>query len=96
MQPAHLFTMNRNSQQIPAIGHANKAGFYYLLDRRNGTPLINITETAVPTTPEWQHASPTQPIPATDPLIPHTVEDTPATAPSRRVPSSPFRRRHRC
>ncbi len=80
VQPAHLFTMTRGVHQIPAIGHANKAGFYYLLDRRDGTPLINVTETPVPITPAWQNPSPTQPLPASDPLIPHTVEDTAATA----------------
>ena len=86
VQPAHLFTMMRNGQAIPAIGHANKAGFYYLLDRRNGTPLISVNETPVPTEPAWQHPSPTQPIPATDPLIPHTVEDTAAKAAFQKGP----------
>ena len=86
VQPAHLFTMMRDGQPVPAIGHANKAGFYYLLDRRNGTPLVDITETPVSTQPAWQNPSPTQPIPATDPLIPHTVEETAATAPYRKGP----------
>jgi alcohol dehydrogenase (cytochrome c) len=73
-QPAHLFTLNRNGQQIPAIAHANKNGNYFILDRRTGTPVFNVTETSVPTTPDWQHPSPTQPKPATDPLIPQNIE----------------------
>jgi quinohemoprotein ethanol dehydrogenase len=77
-QPVHLFTLSRNGQQIPALGHANKAGYYYILDRRNGAPLFDVTETPVPVTPAWQRPWPTQPIPATDPLIPHTVSNPPA------------------
>ncbi len=76
--PAHLFTLQRNGQQIPAIGHSNKAGYYYILDRRDGTPLYDVTETPVPVEPAWQRPWPTQPIPAIDPLIPHTVASPPA------------------
>jgi quinohemoprotein ethanol dehydrogenase len=77
-QPAHLFTLERDGQQIPAIGHANKSGFYYILDRRNGTPLFDVKETPVPVEPAWQRPWPTQPIPAIDPLIPQTVASPPA------------------
>lgn len=78
-QPVHLFTFSRNGQQIPALGHANKDGYYFILDRRDGTPLFKVTETAVPTTqPSWQNASPTQPVPSIDELIPHTVAVVPA------------------
>ncbi len=76
-QPVHLFSLDRNGQQIPALGHANKNGFYFILDRRDGKPLVDVKETAVPTDPSWQHASPTQPVPATDVLIPHSVAITP-------------------
>ena len=76
-QPVHLFTLTRNGQQIPAIGHANKSGFYYILDRRNGSPLFDVTETPVPVQPAWQKPWPTQPIPAIDPLIPQTVANPP-------------------
>src|SRR2546423_3684137 len=34
-QPAHLFTLERGGQQIPAIGHANKNGHYFIFDRRD-------------------------------------------------------------
>lgn len=76
-QPAHLFTMERNGQSIPAIGHANKNGFYFVLDRRDGTPLYNVKEMPVPAGPAYQNASKTQPVPDTEPLIPHEVAQTP-------------------
>ena len=75
-QPTHLFTLEKGGQQIPALGHANKNGYYFILDRRTGEPLYNVTEVSVPTDPSWQLASPTQPQPATDPLIPHSVVQT--------------------
>jgi alcohol dehydrogenase (cytochrome c) len=77
-QPAHLFTLERNGQQIPALGHANKSGFYFILDRRTGTPLFEVKETPVPTEPPWQHPWPTQPVPAIEPLIPQIIENPPA------------------
>ncbi len=77
VQPPHLFTMERNGGQIPAIGHANKNGFYFILDRRDGKPLYDVTEVPVPAGPAFQNASKTQPMPATEPLIPHAVEKTP-------------------
>jgi alcohol dehydrogenase (cytochrome c) len=75
-QPTHLFTLEKDGQQIPAIGHANKNGFYFILDRRTGKPLYDVKEVPVPTDPSWQLPSPTQPEPATDPLIPHSVVQT--------------------
>lgn len=72
-QPTHLFTVEKDGQQIPAIGHANKNGHYFILDRRDGKPLFDVQEVPVPTEPAWQNPSPTQPKPATDPLIPQSV-----------------------
>jgi outer membrane protein assembly factor BamB/plastocyanin len=72
-QPPHLFTFEKDGQQIPAIGHANKNGFYFILDRRTGQPLYNVNEVPVPTDPAWQAPWPTQPQPATEPLIPQEV-----------------------
>ena len=76
-QPTHLFTLTRDGRDIPAIGHANKDGNYFVLDRRTGAPIYPVTEMPVPAGPAWQHASPTQPMPATEALIPQTVETTP-------------------
>jgi quinohemoprotein ethanol dehydrogenase len=78
VQPTTLFTLERDGQQIPAIGQANKNGFYFILDRRDGTPLYPVNEVAVPTDPAWQHPAKTQPVPATDPLIPQNVTNPPA------------------
>jgi alcohol dehydrogenase (cytochrome c) len=75
-QPTHLFTLEKDGQQIPALGHANKNGYYFILDRRTGKPLYDVTEESVPTDPAWQNPSKTQPEPATDPLIPHVVTQT--------------------
>lgn len=79
VQPAQLFTVMKDGQEIPAIGHANKSGYYYILDRRNGQPIYPVTETPVPQDPGWQNPWPTQPIPAIDELIPHQI--IPGTAP---------------
>ncbi len=76
-QPAHLFTLERGGQRTPAIGHANKNGFYFILDRRDGKPLFEVREVPVPTEPAWQNAARTQPVPTTEPLIPQAVETVP-------------------
>jgi alcohol dehydrogenase (cytochrome c) len=67
-----LFNVTKGGVTTPAIGHCNKNGGYYILDRRNGTPLFPVNETAVPTTPGFQNASPTQPISTVEPLTPLT------------------------
>lgn len=77
-QPVHLFTLEKDGEETPALGHANKNGNYFILDRRDGTPLYDVDEISVPTEPGWQNPSPTQPDPATDPLIPQEVENAPA------------------
>ena len=75
-QPTHLFMLEKNGEQVPAIGHANKNGYYFILDRRTGKPLYDVKEVPVPTEPSWQLPSATQPQPATEPLIPQKVEQT--------------------
>ena len=75
-QPAQLYTLVKNGQSIPVIGHANKDGFYFILDRRTGQPVYPVREAPVPTKPEWQHPAPTQPE-STIVLIPQAVESTP-------------------
>jgi len=72
-EPTHLFTLEKDGQQIPAIGHANKNGFYFILDRRTGRPLYDVQEVPVPTEPTWQNPWPSQPRPAIDPLLPQSV-----------------------
>ena len=72
-QMTQLYTVTHNGQRIPAIGHANKNGNYFILDRHTGAPIFPVREMPVPTTPSWQHAWPTQPMPTNDALEPQTV-----------------------
>lgn len=67
-----LFPVQKDGQTIPALGHCSKNGNYYILDRRNGQPIYPVTEVPVPTTPAWQHPSPTQPVSSVEPLTPLT------------------------
>ena len=77
--PTILFTLVKDGQTYPAIGHANKNGFYFILDRRTGKPLYDVKEMPVPSMePAWQHPSATQPVPSIEPLIPQTVDNAPA------------------
>jgi quinohemoprotein ethanol dehydrogenase len=65
-----LFPLEKNNKSIPALGHCAKNGNYYILDRRDGTPVFPVTEIPVSTMPAWQNASATQPISAVEPLTP--------------------------
>jgi PQQ-dependent dehydrogenase (methanol/ethanol family) len=70
-----LFSVNKKGEDgeqatVPALGHCSKNGNYYILDRRNGTPIFPVTEVAVPTQPSWQNASTTQPVSSVEPLTP--------------------------
>ncbi|MDQ6767580.1 MAG: PQQ-binding-like beta-propeller repeat protein [Candidatus Eremiobacteraeota bacterium] len=69
-QPAILFTLRKNGQELPALGECSKNGNYYILDRRSGVPLYPVREIRVPTDPDWQNASPTQPLSSVEPLTP--------------------------
>jgi quinohemoprotein ethanol dehydrogenase len=54
------------------IGEPGKTGWLYLLDRRNGKPLVPIPERAVPQS-SFQKTSKTQPFPSNAPFVEHTV-----------------------
>jgi quinohemoprotein ethanol dehydrogenase len=85
--PVVLFTVNNT----PALGHAGKSGFMFILDRRTGTPLFPIAEVPVPTTPSWQHPWPTQPESAVESLTPHRITSVPpgfTAAPMWTVPQN--------
>ncbi len=75
--PAMLFTVHRNGQATPALGHCTKSGQYFILDRRNGKPIFPVTETPVPQDPAWQHPWPTQPMSSVDALTPTALQDEP-------------------
>lgn len=72
-QPALLFSLQRNGKTFKALGHCSKNGQYYILDRRNGTPIFPVVEMHVPQDPNFQNASKTQPFSiAVEPLTPLT------------------------
>jgi len=72
-QPPVLFTLTKDGTRYPALGHCNKNGNYFILDRRTGKPIFPVTEQKVPTSPSWQAASPTQPISSIEHLTPWTI-----------------------
>jgi quinohemoprotein ethanol dehydrogenase len=76
-QPPLLFTLAKNGQEFPALGHGSKNGNYYILDRRTGEPLYPVTEMPVSTEPAWQHPSPTQPVSSVEPLTPMSIQSLP-------------------
>ena len=62
-QPA-LFTWRRNGQSIPAVAVATKMGHLFILDRRDGKPLVPVEELPVPKSDvAGEEAWPTQPFP---------------------------------
>jgi quinohemoprotein ethanol dehydrogenase len=61
---------NRNGKDV--IVSANKDGLWYVLDADTGKPVIPVTEMKVQQS-KAAHTYPTQPIPATDPLVPQNV-----------------------
>lgn len=76
-QPPVLFPVTKNGKTYDALGHCNKNGYYYILDRRTGKPIFPVTEKAVPPGPSWQHSWPTQPVSSVQSLTPHSVQSTP-------------------
>jgi quinoprotein glucose dehydrogenase len=70
-----LFEAKIGGRSIPAVAITSKAGFMFLFNRVTGKPLYPVKEVAVPPsdTP-GEIASPTQPVPATDPLSRNTFK----------------------
>ena len=65
--PLVLFDLKINGQDRKAVASMGKTGWIYLLDRRNGKPILPIPERKVPQSAQ-QHTWPTQPIPVGDPF----------------------------
>ena len=65
--PLVLFDLKIKGQDRKAIASMGKTGWIYLLDRRNGKPILGIPERKVPQSRE-QHTWPTQPIPKGQPF----------------------------
>lgn len=65
-----LVDLERNGQSIPAVLQGTKTGFIFTFDRRNGEPIFEIEERAVPQgAVEGEHLSPTQPFPVAPPPL---------------------------
>jgi quinoprotein glucose dehydrogenase len=62
--PPNLVTINRNGKSIDVVVQATKAGYIYVFDRENGTPVYEVREKSFPVNGvEGEQLSPTQPIP---------------------------------
>src|SRR3954447_16140059 len=72
--PVVLFNAQIQGKQRQALAEASKTGWVYILDRRTGKPIFPIPEKRVPQNAA-QKTSPTQPIPTTEPVVPHEVTD---------------------
>ena len=66
-----LFTSSVSGQPVEAVGAAGKTGWFYILDRKTGKPLIEMKEIDVPQDPK-QATAKKQLVPATvEPFVPH-------------------------
>jgi quinoprotein glucose dehydrogenase len=62
-QPA-LFTWRKHGRAVPAVAVGTKMGHLFILDRRDGTPLVPVEERSVPASDvPGESAWPTQPFP---------------------------------
>ena len=77
-QPA-LFTWRRDGRSVPAVAVGTKMGHLFILDRRNGRPLVPVEERAVPRSDvPGEEAWPTQPFPpAAYRLVPESLPGVP-------------------
>ena len=73
--PLVAFDLTIKGTPRKAIASMGKTGWVYMLDRRNGKPIIGITEKKVPQSPV-QHTYPTQPIPIGQPFAAQCAPST--------------------
>ena len=75
-----VFTLRKNGRSYPALAVATKMGHLFILDRRNGKPLVPVTERAVPRSDiPGEVSSPTQPFPPPAyRLVPETLSSAQA------------------
>jgi quinohemoprotein ethanol dehydrogenase len=83
--PVVLFTVSVGGRERQAIAQVGKTGWVYILDRETGKPLIGIDERPVPQAPA-QHTSPTQPYPAGDATVSHSVQPQAFSAFAKTLP----------
>jgi quinoprotein glucose dehydrogenase len=75
-----LADIERDGKLIPVVIAATKTGMLFVFDRETGEPVFEVDERAVPRSDvPGEAASPTQPFPATVPLVSHAAI-TPADA----------------
>ena len=74
--PVVLFDTVIDGRLRNGIAQIPKSGYLYLLDRATGEPLFPIPEVPVPQEP-GRATSPTQPIPAGEPILPHQIDVAP-------------------
>lgn len=73
-QQSMLTTVDYQGKKQDAIVSADKDGLWYVLNADTGKPIIPVKEVAVQQS-TYSHTYATQPIPATQPLIPEAVPD---------------------
>ncbi|MDF9796372.1 quinoprotein glucose dehydrogenase [Catalinimonas alkaloidigena] len=63
--PPNLLTVRHDGKMIDAVAQATKDGYIFLFDRDTGTPLFEVEEVPVPTSPALpgEKPWPTQPVP---------------------------------
>lgn len=75
-----------NFRGHPAVAVATKMGLLFVLDRETGKPLHEVVERAVPKSDvKGEDASPTQPIPAWDSLVPVGLKQEEAWGPTPEI-----------
>ncbi len=74
--PVMLFDIEIDGQQRKGLAQAGKTGWFYILDRVTGEPLIGIEERPVPQDAR-QKTSPTQPYPVGDAFVPQSIRVAP-------------------
>ena len=74
--PVMLFDIEIDGVQRQALTQAGKTGWFYILDRVTGAPLIGIEERPVPQEPRQATAA-TQPFPLGDAFVPQSMRIAP-------------------
>jgi len=69
-----LVDIERDNKSIPAVVQATKTGMLFVFDRETGEPVYEVVERPVPQSDvAGEASSPTQPFPATPPLVSHAA-----------------------
>jgi len=74
--PVMLFDLEYDGELRKGLAQAGKTGWFYILDRVTGEPLVGIEERPVPQDAR-QKTSPTQPFPVGDAFVPQSIRIAP-------------------